>query len=273
MSDNPKSNLARRVITRFLGADAETEFSVTYRVLASIIIEELDRAGFFIPNGPPEPVEGPVASRARALPAPCPFCGSTQVILFQLNPTLSGGWLVKCLKCAIRIENYASEAAALAAWNRRPDPAPAIPADFEGDIKISQMVETDLAAERRQTFKDLARFWSVSGDGPGDGFQIEILDDLDDGSPVIEYIPAGAPAPEASAEALRDNLAELVELAREIGADKVFIARGLSVAALNRIGLDWIDDLALGQGELFVILRFAGSDGEPAGVEVIKDEG
>lgn len=55
---------------------------------------------------------------------PCPFCGGRASSSQQ---TTGGRWAAYCLDCEAMVDGEFSEPDAIAAWNRRASPAPAIP--------------------------------------------------------------------------------------------------------------------------------------------------
>ncbi|WP_186276358.1 Lar family restriction alleviation protein [Burkholderia gladioli] len=55
---------------------------------------------------------------------PCPFCGGRASSSQQ---TTGGRWAAYCLNCEAMVDGEFSEPDAIAAWNRRASPAPAIP--------------------------------------------------------------------------------------------------------------------------------------------------
>jgi hypothetical protein len=88
----------------------------------------------------------------------------------------------------------------------------------------------------------------------------------------------------SQARALRDNLRELIDMARECGAEGVWVVREVAVAFATFVfdspsrraffpgvteSLDLVKDRGDNPG-LLVVLRFAASDGGAAGVEVIE---
>lgn len=83
--------------------------------------------------------------------------------------------------------------------------------------------------------------------------------------------------PQSFDPALREHLAELAALAREVGAAEVTIIRQPWVARLfidigdgygaKVFDLAYLDEVAAG---LLVVLRFPASDGGEAGVEVVS---
>ncbi|UWX68866.1 Lar family restriction alleviation protein [Burkholderia gladioli] len=59
----------------------------------------------------------------------CPFCGGPASSSQQTN---GGRWAAYCLDCNAIVDGEFSESDAIAAWNRRASPAPAIPAELRG---------------------------------------------------------------------------------------------------------------------------------------------
>ncbi|WP_186182987.1 Lar family restriction alleviation protein [Burkholderia gladioli] len=68
---------------------------------------------------------------------PCPFCGGRASSSQQ---TTGGRWAAYCLNCEAMVDGEFSEPDAIAAWNRRASPAPAI-SESEDAVKLERSIE------------------------------------------------------------------------------------------------------------------------------------
>lgn len=201
---------------------------------------------------------------------PCPFCGGEATL--KDNQFFSDKhFYVGCVACGIYTD-YVPLDKARAAWNRRPTPTP-------DEARV-------IGPARLQPYEGGVLAWTGTADSitePDPAAQAEAAE-RDEALYSREYhcgTCGGVLGPEYStctcdddpAAELRDNLRELVALARECGAEGVVIVRE---ALMTRLYIDSGADeptkmIPLGTGApLLVVLRFAASDGGAAGVEVVE---
>ncbi|MDR8087836.1 Lar family restriction alleviation protein [Burkholderia gladioli] len=76
-------------------------------------------------------------------PLPCPFCGGRASSSQQ---TTGGRWAAYCLDCEAMVDGEFSEPDAIAAWNRRASPAPAISESEDAEL-IPMPAEPDDAMQ------------------------------------------------------------------------------------------------------------------------------
>ncbi|UWX75328.1 Lar family restriction alleviation protein [Burkholderia gladioli] len=103
----------------------------------------------------------------------CPFCGGRASSSQQ---TTGGRWAAYCLNCEAMVDGEFSELDAIAAWNRRASPAPA----------ISESEDARDAARYRHLRAYYTRVVFMQEDGPsvdlraiseiGDAYEMQVLD-------------------------------------------------------------------------------------------------
>ena len=160
-------------------------------------------------------------------PEPCPFCRSpakTQELVEDL-------WVVWCVECKAQMENFATEAEAIAAWNTRALPAAKVkPLYFGGQGDPFVATQEDGV---EYTIKDAGNWWEWADNighwGRGYGSQEGAMfgaeaQDLARLHSTLELTPAIDPAidPAAIREAALE--AKLTKAVEALQAAKVYIA-------------------------------------------------